>query len=127
MKLNCAIVALALWYQARFKSGIGVKRSEGLHGAIPHFFHIRERRRRNGLKPGIHSTDVFIEDFIPAHRKSRFMDDGDSFVLFDGWFRTRIYRLVAVSTAENLFGARRGAIAIARGTENRRAHKRALP
>lgn len=121
MRLNCALVAVALWYRARFRSGIAIKRSEGLHGLIPHFIHLRERKRRR-LNPaerrGIYATDLIIEDYIPVRRKDGILDQGDSFLVFDGLFRTRVYRLVAVSTAGTLIGARRGALALA--TRSRR-------
>ncbi len=98
MRLNCLLVAVLLWYRARFKSGIGVKRSEGLHGLIPHFFHLRERR---GL--------LIIIDYIPRHRKAACLSPGDSFLVFRGLYRVRIYKQVAVSTADSLFGAYRQA------------------
>lgn len=113
MRLNCVVVALALWFRARFRTGIAVKRSDGLHGLIPHFMHMRERKRGRAPRGGIYAADLLLEDFIPLRRKHGFLDDGDSFVVFEGMFRTRIYRLVAVSTAGSLFGARRGAIALA--------------
>ena len=115
MRLNCVLVAVALWYRARFRSGLALKRSESLHGLIPHFLHLRERRRADATRRrGIRATDLLVEDFIPRRRKSRFTDEGDSFVVFEGLFRTRIYRLVAVSTGSTLFEARRGALGIAR-------------
>lgn len=96
MKLNCALVALWLWWRARFKTGLGVKRSEGLHGAIPHFFHLKDKGRR-----------LVVVDYIPRRRKNSFCERGDSFVLFDGLYRVRIYRQTAVATADSLFAAYR--------------------
>lgn len=99
MRLNCLVFAAALWVRSRFRSGIGVKRSQGLAGLMPHFFHVRERA---GL--------LMVEDYIPRRRKSRLFERGDSFVLFDGLYRVRVYRLDAQATADTLFAARRDAL-----------------
>jgi len=104
MRLNCALVALLLWYRARFRSGVGVKRSESLGGLIPHFFHLRERRGR-----------LVIVDYIPMRRKARALGAGDSVLIFHGLFRVRIYRLSAASTDGSLFAAYRGAAGLDRG------------
>lgn len=105
MKLNCAVVALALWYRASFRSGIVIKRSEGLYGLIPHFLHLRERKAPKDR----HGSTIVLVDYIPRRRKSGCADPGDSFVLFDGIYRVRIYRQVAVSTGDSLFSAYRSA------------------
>lgn len=98
MRLNCILVALWLWWRNRFRSGLGVRRSVGLRGLIPHFFHVQE------------DGDVLVViDYIPRRRKARFTDDGDSFVVFRGLFRVRIYRLQAISTADTFSGAYREA------------------
>ena len=94
MRLNCVLVALWLWWRDRFRSGLGVRRSTGLKGLIPHFFHIRELR----------DTIVLI-DYIPRRRKTNFADEGDSFLVFRGLFRVRIYRQQAVSTADTFAAA----------------------
>lgn len=89
MRLNCALVALWLWWRDRFRSGIGVRRSVGLGGMIPHFFHVTERE-----------NVIVLVDFIPRRRKSRFSDNGDSFLVFRGLFRVRIFRLQSISTGD---------------------------
>ena len=52
---------------------------------------------------------LVVIDYIPRRRKARFTDDGDSFVVFRGLFRVRIYRLQAISTADTFAGAYREA------------------
>lgn len=99
MRLNCLLFAAALWVRSRFRSGIGVKRSQGLAGLVPHFFHVRER-----------GQGLVVEDYIPRRRKVRALDNGDSFALFDGLYRVRVYRLDAQATADTLFAARRDAL-----------------
>lgn len=98
MRLNCILVALWLWWRNRFRSGLGVRRSVGPRGLIPHFFHVQE------------DGDVLVViDYIPRRRKARFTDDGDSFVVFRGLFRVRTYRLQAISTADTFAVAYREA------------------
>lgn len=101
MKLNCLIVAAYLWWQGGMRSAIGVRRSEGLRGAVPHFFHVKERRGR---------TEVVLVDYIPRRRKHSFLGRGDSVLAFDGVYRVRIYRLVATATADTLREAYRDAL-----------------
>ena len=98
-RLNCLLFAFFLWINNRLRTGIGIKRSVGLKGLIPHFFHIKEKDKL-----------LIVEDYIPRKRKNRITDNGESFVLFDGLYRVRIYRLEATSTNDTLFGARREAL-----------------
>lgn len=98
MRLNCVLVAVWLWWRSRLKSGVGVKRSEGLKGLIPHMFHLQWRR----------DNRLVVVDYIPRRRKHQIKDDGDSFIVFDGLYRVRIYRQESVSTADSLFSAYRG-------------------
>jgi len=74
-------------------------RSRGLKGLVPHFFHIKEK-----------DNYLILEDYIPRQRKNNFKDRGESFILFDGMYRVRIYKLVANSTSDSLTGARRSAL-----------------
>ena len=99
MRLNCVLVAGWLWWRGRLRSGVGVKRSEGLKGLIPHTFHLQWRR----------DSRLVVVDYIPRRRKHRFKDNGDVFLVFHGLYRVRIYRQESVSTADSLFGAYRGA------------------
>lgn len=99
MRLNCLIVSLRLWCQTRFRSGFGVRRSQGLGGMVPHFFHVRDRGK-----------ELVIEDYIPRRRKIGPLSDGDSFLMFDGQHRVRVYTLTATATSDTLFGARRDAL-----------------
>ena len=96
LKLNCLIFAVGLWINNRMKSSLFVTRSVGLKGLIPHFGHITYRDKL-----------LIIEDYIPRKRKTNFTDKGDSFVLFDGMYRVRVYNLKAVATADSLFSARK--------------------
>ena len=96
MRLNCLIFAVGLWLNNRMKSSLFVTRSVGLKGLIPHFGHITYRDKL-----------LIIEDYIPRKRKNSLVDKGDSFVLFDGMYRVRVYSLKAVSTADSLFSARK--------------------
>ena len=98
MRLNCVLVALWLWWRDDFRSGLGVRRSVGLRGLIPHFFHVRELR-----------DIIVVVDYIPRRRKANFGDEGDSFLVFRGLFRVRIYRLQGVSTADTFASAYRDA------------------
>lgn len=99
MRLNCVLVAVWLWWRSRLKSGVGVKRSEGLKGLIPHMFHLQWRK----------DSRLVVVDYIPRRRKHRFTGDGDTFVIFHGLYRVRIYRQESVSTADSLLAAYRGA------------------
>lgn len=74
---------------------------------VPHFFHVREQGRT-----------VIIEDYIPRCRKHGFTGPGDSFVVFDGMYRVRIFEQVGIGTADTLFGAYRQALIAAKA--NRR-------
>lgn len=70
---------------------------------VPHFFHVREQ-----------GGTVIIEDYIPRRRKHGFAGPGDSFVMFDGMYRVRIFEQVGIGTADTLFGAYRQALIAAR-------------
>lgn len=97
MRLNCVIVALWLWWRSRLKTGLGVKRSDGLRGMVPHMFHLKWRQ----------DSRLVVVDYIPRRRKHQFSDEGDSFVVFDGMYRVRIFRQTSVATADSLFAAYR--------------------
>ena len=97
--LNCVFVAFLLWFKGRMRGGLGVRRSIGLKGLIPHFFHIKERGR-----------EIIVVDYIPRRRKTKVMDAGDSFLLFDGVYRAKVYYLVSTSTSDTLWGAYRGIV-----------------
>lgn len=58
---------------------------------------------------------MFVEDYIPRKRKESIADRGDSFVLFDGMYRVRVYELKVTTTADTLFGARAEAIRRTKG------------
>ena len=45
---------------------------------------------------------IFLEK-----EKNSLIDKGDSFLVFDGVYRTRIYELKAISVADSLFSARK--------------------
>ena len=96
MRLNCLIFAVGLWLNNRMKSSLFVNRSVGLKGLIPHFGHMKFKNKL-----------LIIEDYIPRKRKSDFADKGDSFLVFDGVYRTRVYELKAMSVADSLFSARK--------------------
>ena len=96
LKLNCLIFAVVLWINNRMKSSLFVTRSVGLKGLIPHFGHITYRDKL-----------LIIEDYIPRQRKTGIVDKGDSFILFDGMYRARVYELKAVSTSDTLFAVRK--------------------
>ena len=96
LKLNCLIFAVGLWINNRMKSSLFVTRSVGLKGLIPHFGHITYRDKL-----------LIIEDYIPRQRKTGIADNGDSFILFDGMYRARVYELKAVSTSDTLFAVRK--------------------
>ena len=96
LKLNCLIFAVGLWINNRMKSSLFVTRSVGLKGLIPHFGHITYRDKL-----------LIIEDYIPRKRKNSLVDKGDSFLVFDGVYRTRVYELKAMSVADSLFSARK--------------------
>lgn len=99
MRLNCVLVALWLWWRSRMRTGVGVKRSEGLRGLVPHMFHLQWRG----------DTRLIVVDYIPCRRKHAFTERGDSFVIFDGMYRVRIYRQEVVATSDTLFSAYRDA------------------
>lgn len=101
VKLNCLIVALMLWYRTRFRSSIAVRRSEGLKGVIPHFYQVKELRGKR---------TIVLVDYIPRRSKATFLSQGDKFVVFNGQFRVRIYRLQGMATADSLLGAFREAL-----------------
>lgn len=103
-KLNCLIFALILWFHNNMRTTFHITRSRGLRGLIPHFGHSKE-----------HNGYVFVEDYIPRKRKESIADRGDSFVLFDGMCRVRVYELKVTTTADTLFGARAEAIRRAKG------------
>lgn len=96
IKFNCLIFAVGLWFNNRMKSSLFVNRSVGLKGLIPHFGHMKFKNKL-----------LIIEDYIPRKRKTNFMDKGDSFLVFDGVYRTRVYELKAMSVADSLFSARK--------------------
>ncbi|OQA93476.1 MAG: hypothetical protein BWY25_03097 [Chloroflexi bacterium ADurb.Bin222] len=99
LPLNCLVVALTIWSRASFRSAVGVRRSLGLGGLIPHFFHVHERGR-----------SVVIEDYIPRRRKTAMLDPGDTFIAFDGIYRVRVFVEVGSATSDTLFGAYRAAL-----------------
>lgn len=99
IRLNCLIFAIGLWLSKNMKSSLFITRSTGLKGLIPHFGHINYRDKF-----------VIIEDYIPRKRKTNLVEKGDSFVLFDGIYRTRIYQLVSSATSDSLYSARKEAI-----------------
>lgn len=66
---------------------------------IFHFMHIKEK---NNL--------LFIEDYIPKDRKENLTDKGDSFLVFDGEYRTRVYELKAEFKSSSLYKARKTAL-----------------
>jgi len=96
MRLNCLIFAVGLWLNNGMKSSLFVTRSVGLKGLIPHFGHITYKNKF-----------IIIEDYIPRKRKTGIVDKGDSFILFDGMYRARVYELKAVSTSDTLFAVRK--------------------
>lgn len=90
---NCLTFSLALWWATRGHGWIGFRRSEGLHGLIPHFVHGRTRRR---------GTTLLIVEAIPERRKSRWRDPGDFFVLFPMMIRATRWRRTAIGTGDTL-------------------------
>ena len=99
IKFNCLIFAVGLWFNNRMKSSLFVNRSVGLKGLIPHFGHMKFKNKL-----------LIVEDYIPSKRKTNFMDKGDSFLVFDGVYRTRIYKLESLSTSDSLYTSRKEAI-----------------
>ena len=95
---NCLIVAASAWMQGRAKHWIAARRSHGLGGKMLHFAHIRER---DGVL-----TMVY---FIPRRRKVSFLDEGQSFVIFDGLYRVQRFRLEELGTGDTLSEAARSA------------------
>lgn len=83
-RINCWLVAMWLWLSSRGHCVIGVRRSEGLGGLVPHFLVIRGR-----------GTWLTVFDYVPRQRKTSFFGRGDSALLFNGQYRVRRYRLVA--------------------------------
>lgn len=101
LKLNCLLIAVYIWFRGRLRGGLGVKRSVGLKGLVPHFFHIKE----HGDK------ELVVVDYIPRTRKTRFTElSGDSFVLFEGLYRVRVYKQVGTGTSDTLWGAYRSVV-----------------
>lgn len=98
--LNCLIVAAWLFVASHGRNSIWVKRSEGKRGRIPHMGVMRERGR-----------ELTVVDYIPRKRKSSMFDRGQCFVLFDGLFRVRRYRLMGVGTGDTLSEAYRAVVA----------------
>lgn len=90
---NCLLVALTLWFATRGRGWIGVRRSLGLAGLIPHFVHGREKQSGRIL---------VIVEAIPPKRKDVPWSHGDSFLLFPALYRARRYRLVATGTGDTL-------------------------
>ena len=107
--LNCWVVAFYLWFHSRMKDGIGVKRSAGLKGLVPHFFYLKERKKK----------ELIIIDYIPRKRKNVLIESGDNLLFFNGLFRTRVYKLVGISTADSFIDSYRGAIRQSRSSENK--------
>lgn len=66
---------------------------------IFHFMHIKEK---NNL--------LFIEDYIPKVQKENLTDKVDSFLVFDGEYRTRVYELKVESKSASLYKARKTAL-----------------
>lgn len=90
---NCLFVALALWISTRGRGWIGLRRSQGLKGKVPHFGHLREK---------CGGQYVVVIDAIPPRRKDRFFQGGDSFILFRPTYRATKYRRVAVGTGDDI-------------------------
>lgn len=90
---NCLLVALTLWFATRGRGWIGLRRSLGLAGLIPHFVHGRERRGGHIL---------IVVEAIPERRKGAAWQRGDSFLLFPAMFRATRYRRVAQGTGDTL-------------------------
>jgi len=98
-RMNCLIFAVGMWFHNRMKSSLFVTRSIGLKGLIPHFGHIKFRDKL-----------LVVEDYIPRKRKTNFIDKGDSFLIFDGLYRVRIFEQKSTSTSDSLFSARKEAL-----------------
>jgi hypothetical protein len=111
--LNCIVVALTLWFRNHGRTGLGIRRSVGLSGMVPHAFHLKECRIT--IAPGHRRSHLIVVDYIPRKRKGTITDAGDSFVVFKGLYRARIYVEVAQSCSDTLFGAYRDALYRTRG------------
>jgi hypothetical protein len=81
---NCLVFALGKWIKSRCRGWIMVRRSQGLKGLIPHFAYAEER-----------DGALVVTDFIPKHRKSRFLDHGDFALFFRGIVRTMTFEMVS--------------------------------
>jgi len=103
--MNCLIFAGWLWIYNRMKSSLFITRSVGLKGLIPHFGHMKFKDKL-----------LILDDYIPRKRKTNLMDKGDSFLVFDGMYRTRIYKLVSLSTSDSLYTSRKEAILKLKGS-----------
>lgn len=92
LPLNCLLVAAWLWGMSRARSWLAVKRSVSLWGLVPHFSVVRDHGRR-----------LTVIEYIPRRRKHAFSDRmGQSFMLFDGLYRVREYRMVGMGTGDTL-------------------------
>ena len=111
--LNCIVVALVLWFRNHGRTGLGVRRSVSLSGMVPHAFHLKEFSIR--VSPTHRKNHLIVVDYIPRRRKTVFTDPGDSFVVFKGLYRARIYVEVAASCSDTLFGAYRDALLRTKG------------
>ena len=98
-RMNCLIFAVGMWFHNRMKSYLFVTRSVGLKGLILHFGHIKFKDKL-----------IIVEDYIPRKRKISFIDKGDSFLIFDGLYRVRIFEQKSISTSDSLFSARKEAL-----------------
>lgn len=84
-----------MWIAHKLKSYVFITRSIGLNGMIPHFGHCIEK---NGF--------LFVEDYIPKVRKDNITDKGDSFLVFDGNYRVRVFELKSIVVSDSLYAAR---------------------
>lgn len=98
IRLNCAIVAGWLWLNSRGRNALWIRRSEGKRGRIPHVGIMRRRGR-----------SLTLVDYIPRVRKCGPLDEGQSFMLFDGTYQVQRWELVAVGTGDTIGEAFRAA------------------
>lgn len=94
MRLNCFIVAIHLWYRTHLRDTLTIRRSHGLGGYVPHFTKIRD----------LHTRHV-VTEYIPLKSKDSVFDEGDNFILFNGKYRIRIYKLIGEGSSSNLLEA----------------------
>lgn len=91
-----------MWFRSKMKSYLLITRSVGLNGTIPHFAHAEKV-----------DDLIIIVDYIPVLRKDNCCDNGESFVLFNGTYRTSVYKLQSevINTSHPI--SRESAIALA--------------